>query len=193
MKPTMRRKQPAQAWIDLCADDPVAVSALAVARAHLEAGRGLLSLRRFRVFELLGTLPDRAEVSELLHRSSQFYNPHKEGCRLRMEPTDAVPAAAGEQTVLVFERDGERRPAAERWWRHETGRRIEVREGTAFVLRFEPSVDAAACTAALAVVSDRSHGLLCNPNAEEFAVAGADIPLRWMSGPKPRRRTRSLS
>ena len=42
-----------------------------------------------------------------------------------------MPIEPREIVVLVTERDGERRPAAERWWRHETGKDIEVREGVA--------------------------------------------------------------
>jgi hypothetical protein len=183
-------KKRAQAWVALRADDPEALSALRVARAHLPAGSTLVALRRFRVFELAGALPERARVEELLHRSTQFYNPHKERCELRMELTDPAPAAASEHVVMVFERDGERRPAAERWWRHETGARVDVREGTAYVLRFEPTEDSSERAADLARLRDRRHGLFGNPNSQECALATAEIPLRWIGAPKPRRRTR---
>lgn len=187
---TAAPKKRAQAWVALQADDPEAQSALSVARAHLSAGSTLTALRRFRVFELAGALPDRARVEELLHRSTQFYNPHKERCQLRMELADPAPSRPGEPVVLVFERDGERRPAAERWWLHETGARVDVREGTAYVLRFEPSLDSAAHAADLALLRDRRHGLFGNPNSQECAIATAEIPLRWIGAPKPKRRAR---
>lgn len=171
----------AQAWIELKSDDPEAVSALEVARAHLAAGRALKSLRRVRLFELSGALPTRAGLEGLLHRSIQFYNPHKERCSVRTAASDAAPLAAGEHVVLVFERGEERRGGAERWWRHETGRDIEVREGVAWAMAFEPQEpDPAGAAAELAVLRDRRHGLLCNPHAQEHRVAVGRIPLPWM-------------
>uniref|UniRef100_A0A832I1S9 Uncharacterized protein n=1 Tax=Eiseniibacteriota bacterium TaxID=2212470 RepID=A0A832I1S9_UNCEI len=163
----------AQAWILLHADDPEAVSALAVARAHLAAGRALAGLRRARLFELRGDLPGREELEDLLHRSTQFYNPHKERCLVRTSPEEPTPAAAGERILLVWERGGERRPAAERWWLHETGRRIEVREGVAWLLALEPGAPARAVEA-LAVVGDRAHGLLVNPHAQDHRATGPE-------------------
>jgi hypothetical protein len=171
----------AQAWIELRSDDPEATSALAVARAHLPAGRALKSLRRMRLFELTGPLPPRAILEGLLHRSIQFYNPHKERCVVRASAADAAPLAADERVVLVFDRGEERRAGAERWWRHETGRDIEVREGTAWAMSFEPQeTDPAGATAELAVVRDRRHGLLCNPHAQDHRVAEGKIPLSWI-------------
>ena len=71
--------------------------------------------------------------------------------------------------------------AAERWWRHETGKDIEVREGVAWVMAFEGlETDPAGAAADLAVVRDRRHGLLCNPHAQEHRVAAGTIPLPWM-------------
>ncbi len=171
----------AQAWIELRSDDPEANSALAVARAHLPAGRGLKSLRRMRLFELSGPLPPRAILEGLLHRSIQFYNPHKERCVVRASAAEAAPLAAEERVVLVFDRGEERRSGAERWWRHETNREIEVREGTAWVMGFEmQEADPAGAAADLAVLRDRRHGLLCNPHAQEHRVAEGKIPLPWM-------------
>lgn len=171
----------AQAWIELTSDDPEAASALAVARAHLPAGRGLKSLKRMRLFELSGPLPPRAILEGLLHRSIQFYNPHKERCVVRATAADAAPMAAGDRVVLVFDRGEERRAGAERWWRQETGREIEVREGTAWVMSFEAlEPEAAGAATDLAMLRDRRHGLLCNPNAQELRVAEASIPLPWM-------------
>ncbi len=171
----------AQAWIELKSDDPEAVSALAVARAHLPAGRALTGLRRLRLLELSGALPARAGIEGLLHRSIQFYNPHKERCSVRATASDAAPLAAEEHVVLVFERGEERRGAAERWWRHETGRDIEVREGVAWVMAFESlEPDPPGAAADLAVLRDRRHGLLCNPHAQEYRVAAGKIPLPWM-------------
>jgi hypothetical protein len=173
----------AQAWIELTSDDPEAVSALAVARAHLPAGRALKGLKRMRLFELSGPLPPRAILEGLLHRSIQFYNPHKERCVVRAAAADAAPLAAGERVVLVFDRGEERRTGAERWWRQETGREIEVREGTAWIMSFEaPEADATGAASDLAMLRDRRHGLLCNPNAQELRVAEASIPLPWMGG-----------
>ena len=70
--PAAARKQ-AQAWIELKADDPEAVSALGVARVHLPAGSTLAGLRRFRLFELAGVLPDRTRMEELLHRYREHH------------------------------------------------------------------------------------------------------------------------
>jgi hypothetical protein len=182
----------AQAWVRLRADDPAAVSALAVARRALGAGRGLESLRRFRLFELRGRLPARAALEELLHGSSLFYNPHKEDPFVRTTAAGPTPLEAGEQAVLVFERGDERRTAAERWWRQATGEAVEVREGVAWALRFEPGVDAAAAAAELAVLRDRAHGLLCNPNAQEHRLAGTEVPLPWL-GAAPARARRSAT
>jgi hypothetical protein len=173
----------AQAWIEPVSDDPEAVSALAVARARLPAGRTLRSLRRLRLIELTGPLPARAGLEGLLHRSIQFYNPHKERCVVRTAASEAAPVAAGEHAVLVFDRGEERRGGAERWWRHETGRDIEVREGTAWVLSFDAlEPDPAGAAAELAVLRDRRHGLLCNPHAQEHRLAAGRVPLPWMSG-----------
>jgi len=171
-----------QVWIELKADDPEAVSALAVARSRLSEGRRLAGLRRARVFELSGALPAREAIEDLLHRSTWFYNPHKERCAVRVSAREAVPAEAVEQVVLVVERGGERRAAAERWWLHETGQLVEVREAVAWRLKFEMGEDAPARAAELAVLSGRRHGLLCNPNAQDHAVAAAGrVPLPWIA------------
>ncbi|MGH7731046.1 MAG: hypothetical protein ACRENJ_07335, partial [Candidatus Eiseniibacteriota bacterium] len=170
------------AWIELVSDDPEAVSAFAVARAHLPAGRALRSLRRLRLFELSGPLPARAGLEDLLHRSIQFYNPHKERCAVRAAASDTVPLADGEHAVLVFERGEERRGGAERWWRHETGRDIEVREGVAWILGFEPmEADPRGAVAELTVLRGRRQGLLCNLHAQEYRLATGAVPVPWMS------------
>ncbi len=177
-------KAVAQAWVALHGDDPEAVSALQVVRAHLD--RGLGGLERWRMFELAGALPERAELEDRLHRSTQFYNPHKERCVVRMRPEERAPA--GGVVLLVSERGLERRAAAERWWRHATGGSIEVREGVAWALTFEgamPEATALARAGALAVLQDRAHGLFCNPNAQNWALA-AMPPLPWLA---PKRRT----
>jgi hypothetical protein len=172
----------AQAWIELGSDDPEAMSALAVARERLAAARRLAGVRRLRLFELHGPLPATAVIEDLVHRSTWFYNPHKEHCRVRTGGRPPLEAAADEQAVLVVERGGARRPAAERWWRHETGAAIEVVEATAWLLRFEPGEDAAAAARALAVLEGRARGLLCNPNAQDHAIAAAsEIPLPWIA------------
>jgi hypothetical protein len=181
-----RKKQavPAQAWIELEAEDPEALSTLDVARAHLEAGRDLESVRRLRLFELSGRLPANDELADLLHRSTQFYNPHKEKCTVRREDEDPAPLRAGEWLVLVVERGGDRRPAAERWWHHETGKRIEVREGVAWALGFRRGGDEAAARG-LAELKDRAHGLLCNPHFQDCVVAHGPIPLPlWATTPR---------
>jgi hypothetical protein len=174
----MRR---AQAWVELLTEDPEAVSALTTARAHLPAARSLRGLRRVRLFELEGSLPGRGAIEALLHRSIQFYNPHKERCRVRLKPEDPTPLAAGEWAVLVYDRGETRREGAERWWRHETGKVIEVREGVVWMLAFEPAVgDTAAAVQDLAVLRDRRHGLLCNPHAQEHRWASQAIPVPWL-------------
>src|SRR5262245_52622362 len=76
-------KRRIQAFVELLAEDPEAVSARAIARERLAAGRRLKSLRRLRVFELAGALPARAECEALLHRSTRFFNPAKERCTVR--------------------------------------------------------------------------------------------------------------
>ena len=178
-----------QAYVELRAEDPEATSALGVARARLEAGRHLAALRRLRVFEIAGALPETALVESLLHRSTRFYNPVKERCTVRAAASAPAPFRADEAWVLVLDRGLERRPAAERWWRHETGTRVEVREGTAWALAFEPGEDATAATASLAAVTDRAHGLLCNPQFQDWlAGAGTSPPWPWFA--KPARRTR---
>ena len=190
----------AQAWIEPVADDPEATSALAVAR-ELPGGRALEGLRRLRVFELRGALPARPALEELLHRSIQFYNPAKERCTLRLDPLEAAPLAAGEIGVLVLERGGERRPAAERWWVHETGTPAEIREGVAWALRLTDGARAAGAARDLAILRDRGNGLLCNPHWQDARVAAGEVPLPWIapaeaaaggaSAPaaRPRRRT----
>ena len=114
----------AQAWIQTVTDDPEAFSALSVAQSRLPAGHGLTEARRARLFEIAGSIESRDALANRLHASTQFYNPHKERCTLRVHAADAVPAPHDARLVLVFERDGERRPAVERWWRHETGESV---------------------------------------------------------------------
>ena len=178
----------AQAWVELITEDPEAVSALAVARAHLESARALRNLRRLRLIELEGGLPPPAELGLLLHRSIQFYNPHKERCHVRTAAADPVPIDADERAVLVWERGGERRGSAERWWRHETGAAVVVREGVAWVMSFDlPAPEVPAAVEALTLLRDREHGLLCNPHAQDHRVAAAEIPLRWLVAESPRR------
>jgi hypothetical protein len=180
-----------QAWVMPTSHDPESASALAVARARLAAGARLASVRRARVFELTGALPARAEVEALLHASTQFYNPHKERCVLRDDAADAPPVAAGEGVVLVSERGLERRAAAERWWRHRTGRAVEVREGTAWVLGFAAGEDVVAAASSLAVARDRENGLFANPHAQEARVSGPAVPLPWLAPARRARTTRS--
>lgn len=170
----------AQAWIELRAHDPAAVSAFAVARGRLAAGRGLRGVRRFRVIELEGALPPREALERHLHESTWFYNPHKESCTVRVAESDPAPGAAAAQRVLVVERGGSRRAAAERWWRHVTGRRVVVREAVAWVLEFAAEADAAAAARSLMVLRGREEGLLANPHAEAAALGGGTIPLAWI-------------
>ena len=170
----------AQVWIELRADDPAAVSAFVVARARLAAGHALRTLRRLRLLEVSGVLPGRDEIEALLHRSIQFYNPHKELCTVRLAASDAAPADADEVLVRVTDRDGERRPAAERWWRHQTEEPIAVRESVVWALRFEGVADPLAAAGELARLVDRHRGLLCNPHAQTMDVAAGEIPLPWI-------------
>ena len=183
----------AQAFVELRAHDPEAGSALVVARTQLEAGRDLVSLRRMRVFELAGSLPGREELADRLHGSTQFYNPAKERCVVRSAEDDPSPFAPEEALVLVVERGDDRRPGAERWWKHETGVRVEVREAVVWALRFEGAADAAARVGDLAVARDRAHGLLANPHSQEHRICiGSAPPLDWVSrrGGRGTRRTR---
>jgi hypothetical protein len=170
----------AQAWIELNTADPEAVSALRVARADLEAARRLTGLRRLRLIELTGVLPERQALEELLHRSTQFYNPHKERCSVRLSAADATPVPEEAAVVLVCEHGSERRPAAERWWQHETGEPLEVREGVVWVLSFEPGAPALELAGELTTLRDRRRGLLCNPHCQDAAVSGAVVPLPWI-------------
>ena len=176
-----------QAFVELLAEDPEATSARTVARERLAAGRRLRGLRRLRAFELAGELPPRPEVEALLHRSTRFYNPAKERCTVRETARDPAPFADDEALVLVVDRGLERRPAGERWWRHETGARIEVREGLVWALAFEAGEDAAGCAASLAVVRDRQHGLFSNPHFQDWRPGtGSSPPWPWLE--RPRRR-----
>jgi hypothetical protein len=168
----------AQAWIELSTDDPEAISARDVARRRLGAGRELASLRRLRVFELQGILPGRARIEQLLHRSTQFYNPHKERCTLRLSTRDRAPVGREERAVLITERGGESRPGAERWWRHECGEEVRIREGTAWVARFAAG-DPESALRELAVLRDRRHGLLANPVFQDVRFAEDKVPLEW--------------
>jgi len=167
-----------QAWIEPRADDPEATSALEVARTRLDTGRALAELRRARLIEITGAPREADRIAALLHASTQFYNPHKERCTLRLEPDDPLPGPPGAELVVVWERGGERRPAAERWWRHETGDTVQVREALVWQLRFEPGADAAAAAHELALLRDARHGLLCNPwsQASRDGVARAGLP-----------------
>ena len=171
----------AQAWIALQSEDPEAVSALAVARSRLAAGDEIAGLSRLRLIELRGPLPTRPRLERLLHGSIQFYNPHKERCSVRTTARETGPAMTGRHVVVVTERGGERRPAAERWWQNETGSRIEVREGTAWVIELAP--DLGFVLDDLVTVRDRRHGLLCHPRSQEARVASGRIPLPWISPP----------
>lgn len=175
-----RRREPqvAQAWIELRADDPEAVSALGVARAHLPVGERLARLRRMRLVEITGALPGREQIESLLHHSTQFYNPHKERCVVRVSADDPAPLESAERAVLVVEREGARRPAAERWWRHETGEAVEVREGTAWAVKLDGAREAD--LEDLTLVRGRRHGLLCNPHSQDCRLAGGSVPLPWL-------------
>lgn len=169
-----------QVWIEPRAEDAESVSALHVARRHLEAARDLRSLRRLRMLELRGSELDEATLAERLHESTQFYNPAKERCRVRGSIAAPTPAAAGDQVLLVSERGGVRRPGAERWWLHATGERIEVAEAIAWILGFEDGVDAPPRARDLAAVRDRRHGLFCNPHFQDWALAAGSVPLPWI-------------
>lgn len=179
-------KTHALVFVELRASDPEAVSALQVAREHLEGGARLEGLRRWRVFELHGELPDRPELAARLDRSTQFLNPAKERCVIVAGPDDRAPFAPNEASVLVFDRGGERRAAAERWWRHDGGGRIEVREGVAWALAFAGGAPNAEDVEAVAVTTSRSRGLLCNPHSQEWRwmPAGMAPPPDWISGRK---------
>jgi len=176
-----KRTRIVQAWIAPLGDDPEAVSALAVMRERLPEARGLAELRRRRVVELRGALPASGEVGRLLAESTQFYNPHKERCTVRGAARTRAPLGDAQAAVLVWERGGERRPTAERWWRHATGRSIEVVEGVAWLLTFDGDEDARAHAESIARLRGRRHGLLCNPHAQAMAVAGRSIPLPWLA------------
>jgi len=183
------RKQLMQAFVELLAEDPEATSAREIARERLAAGRRLEGLRRVRVFELSGELPARDEVAKLLHRSTRFYNPAKERCSLRAAEREPAPFAPGEALVLVLDRGLERRPAGERWWKHETGGKVEVREGTVWALAFEPGEQADVRAGELAELKDRQHGLFANPHFQDWRPGqGASPPWPWLE--RPRRRAK---
>jgi hypothetical protein len=169
--------------VELVAEDPEAVSALGVARSGLRAGQALEGLRRMRLLELSGPLPARSSIEDLLHRSIQFYNPQKERCTVRLKEDEPVSRAPAEALVLVWESGGERRPAAERWWQHETGKRIEVREGVVWGLRFGAGARIESAARELALLRDRRHGLLCNPHSQESRIAAGEVPVPWIASP----------
>jgi len=170
----------AQAWIALRADDPDAVSALLVARASLGAGRALAELRRWRLIELAGSRLDRDAIAGHLHGSTQFYNPHKEHCVVRVTDADPLPAP-GLAYAVVWERDGDRRAAAERWWRHETGETVEVHEAHVWGAAFAPGTAADVAMDELVRVRDARHGLLCNPWSQASATGPRQLP--WIGAP----------
>lgn len=176
----------AQAWIEPLSEDPAATSAFEVASTHLDSARGLAGLRRARVIELAGRLPGREALEERFHRSTWIYNPHKERCRVRLAADEPPPLDDTERAVLVWERSGETRPAIERWWRHEGGGTVAVREGVVWIVRGRTGAEAMRLARALAELRDREHGLLCNPHAQEYRVAEAEVPLPWF--PPARRR-----
>jgi hypothetical protein len=178
----------AQIWIELRSDDPAAVSTLGVARARLEAGRGLARLRRWRLIEIEGRLPGAEEIALRVHASTWFYNPHKELATVRTDAAEGVPVPRGCEALLVIEHGGARRAAAERWWRHETGRRVTVREGVVWGLAFEPAVDAGRAADDLMTLRGREHGLFANPHAQTAARAHGPIPLGWIAEQEPRAR-----
>ena len=126
------------------------------------------------------SIADPAPVEKILHESTQFYNPHKERCHLRSAARDPVPVSADEQLVLVTERGGERRGAAERWWQHETGRTVEVREGIVWALTFATAREAKARAAELVRVRSREHGLFCNPWCQDARTEDGKPPLPWI-------------
>lgn len=173
-------RQVAQVWIETIADDPEAVSAFEVAHRTLEAGAHLVSLRRARLIELEGPLPEARELAERLHDSTRFYNPNKERCYLRVSAAEPPPLAAGEAAALVFDSGDERRTASERWWKRVTGSSIRVREGTAWIAAAAPGREASQVLGELLEVKDARHGLLCNPHAQEFR-SGTEIPLGWFT------------
>ena len=170
-----------QVWIEPIGDDPEAISAFEVARRTLPAARGLKRLRRMRLVEITGALALPDEVREHLHESTQFYNPHKERCHVRWTAQDAAPCAPDEVAVLIHERGGERRGAAERWWRHATGDAVRVREGVAWLVTPETESGARALMEELVLLRDRHHGLLCNPNAQDRREAKGAIPVPWLA------------
>lgn len=176
----------AQAWIESFADDPEAVSALAVARERLTAGRSLRKLRRITLFELSGPLVGPDDLAGLLHRSRQFYNPNKQRCTVRTSRDSVAIVGPNERLLLVHDADGARRVPAERWWRHETGDEIEVREAVVWSLDFAAEAgETAGLVEELAVLRSRRHGLFCNPHAQRFAISGAEPPLPWIkAGPR---------
>lgn len=167
-----------QSWIVPVSEDPEAVSALAVARRFLGAAE-LRTLRRARLIEIEGVLPDAAVLAERLHDSTRFYNPNKERCHLRVTAADPAPLGPGERAVLVFDRGGERREGSERWWKRTVGGRIQVREGTAWIAEASDPAATASWLGALVDVRDARHGLLCNRHAQEARPAGDKVPLDW--------------
>jgi hypothetical protein len=184
------KKERVQAYVELRSEDAEANSVLAVARDRLEAGRALEGLSRYRLIEIVGSKLEPREVGERLHGSTQFYNPVKERCTVRVDAKMPAPVAPGDVLVLVYERGGERRESAERWWRREAGQRIEVKEGTVWALRFAPGADGASAARELSVTKDRAHGLFANAHFQECRVrADGAPPLDWMT-PKAARSTR---
>ena len=176
-----RRASVIQAWIELRAADPAAVSALAIARAGGATARAPVTLRRMRLFEITGSDSSPGQVATLLHGSAQFYNPHKERCVVRGTDADALPGAAGCERIVVWERDGERRPAAERWWRHEPGETVEVREAVVWFATFAVDIQPGEAARDLAQLRDARHGLLCNPWSQEFRT-GTELPsIPWIT------------
>ena len=184
-------REVAQAWIETIAQDPAAVSALVIARRTLAGVGDLRSLRRVRLIEIEGRLPDAITLAARLHDSTRFYNPHKERCTVRRLRTDATPLEPTERAALVFDREGERRPASERWWKRVTGDTVRVREGTVWIAGAASADETGAALNMLMPGPGFGQGLLCNANAQEFRRADSTVPLPWFSARAGRRREKA--
>lgn len=169
-----------QAWIDVGPDDPQAFSAFAIARTRLAGGGALAALERRRLIEVRGSAARGEDFAQRLHASTQFYNPHKERCTLRSDAAALAPVPRDARLALVWERGGERRPAAERWWREEAGETVEVREGMVWVMRFHEGASPETAADELARVRDARHGVLAHPWSQELRLAGTTPPLPWI-------------
>ena len=160
--------------VELRAEDPEASSALVVARERLDGGARAAraaALPRVRAARRAAGDATSSRSGCTARRSSTI--PAKERCVVRAGGRRSPSPVAGRARRSCWSSSAAASAgaAAERWWRHETGARVEVREGVVV----GAAVRAGRGRARRSARSWRwrataRHGLFCNPH---FAGSGA--------------------